>query len=70
MESKMAPQFHLKLEHIEFYMHYKLKDVAMHSPIKWSIFIHFIFKGSIFMEKHFIALKALRRASRRIDYGF
>jgi hypothetical protein len=70
-ERKRAPQRHLKLEHIECHMHWKLKDIAMHSPIKRDILFIFFLKGPpFFMEKHFIALRTLGRASRRIEYGF
>jgi hypothetical protein len=48
-ERKRGMQCHLKLEHIEYHMHWKLKDTAMHSPIKQDIFIHFYFKGPSFL---------------------
>jgi len=37
MERKRTPQCHLKLVHIEWHMHWKLKHTKMHSPIKEDI---------------------------------
>jgi hypothetical protein len=70
-ERKRALQCHFKLEHIEFHVHWKLKDIAMNSPIKYDILFIFFLKGpSFFMEKHFIALGALGKAYIRKGYGF
>jgi hypothetical protein len=71
MERKISPQCLLNLEHIEYHVHWKLKNIVMHSPIKQSTFIYFIFKGpSFFMENHLMALRTLGQDSRRIDHGF
>ena len=71
MERKRTPQCHLKLEHIECHVHWKLKNTAMHSSITQDIIYLFSFKSPLFfIEKRFMALRTLGQASRRMDYGF
>jgi hypothetical protein len=62
MERKISLQCHLKLEHIKFHMHWKLKNTAMCSPIRRDIIYLFLKKAFIHSDNLFITVRTLGKA--------